>query len=114
MGANTERAKLYMPGGGSQGLGGDDESADIDKLNENSMLLDKLIGARPVASPSASITPSERFDGMLAKETATGQIFVWDASRGTEGQWIPADRVWRSQGTPVGTRRTGDVWISWE
>lgn len=40
MGANTPTLGLYKPGGGSSGLITPDETVDIDKLNDNSDILD--------------------------------------------------------------------------
>lgn len=44
MPAFTPNRNLYLPGGGSLGIGGDDEAADIDKLNENFQKLDEWSG----------------------------------------------------------------------
>ena len=40
MTAFTEVLNLYLPGGGSLGIGGDDEVADIDRLNQNFQKID--------------------------------------------------------------------------
>lgn len=40
MPAFTENLNLYLPGGGSLGIGGADENADIDKLNQNFQKID--------------------------------------------------------------------------
>lgn len=44
MPAFTPNLSLYLPGGGSLGIGGDDEAADIDKLNQNFQKLDEFAG----------------------------------------------------------------------
>lgn len=40
MPAFTAHLNMYLPGGGSLGIGGDDEPADIDKLNQNFQKID--------------------------------------------------------------------------
>lgn len=109
MGTQTTRVKLYMPGGGSSSIGGADETADVDKLNQNSQLLDNVIGAKGYTSTTRPATP---FQGQIILETDTGNMMVFDTSRGS-GEWVPASREWVQQTTPGGTRKVGDVWTSW-
>lgn len=44
MGANTPNRNLYLPGGGSSGTIVPDETADIDRINENFTILDTWSG----------------------------------------------------------------------
>jgi len=44
MPAFTQNRNLYLPGGGSLGIGGADEVADIDKINQNFQELDTWSG----------------------------------------------------------------------
>lgn len=81
MSGSTTRLSLYKPGGGSSGAYGADETADIDKLNDNADKIDAAMGARNVTSTTRPATP---YDGQLIKETDTGKLLVW---RQAAGQW---------------------------
>lgn len=109
MGVLTTRLKLYLAGGGSTSIGGPDEAADIDKQNGNFQKLDAALGAPNYTSSTRPATP---FAGQVISETDTGQVMVFDSTRGS-GEWVPIDRTWRQQTTPSGTRRVGDQWVSW-
>lgn len=103
MPAFTARMGLYLPGGGSLSIGGDDEAADIDKINENFQKLDDSLGALPV---DAGVRPSAPFPGQMISEPSTGGAFFWD---NVSGQW-------RQLRPHVGTSapsnpREGDLWV---
>lgn len=106
MPGSTTRLSLYKPGGGSSGSYGADESADIDKINDNMDKLDAAVGARNVTSTTR---PSSPYDGQLIKETDTGKLLIW---RQTAGQWEPTtieakgttalrDLYWGGPSTPA-------------
>jgi hypothetical protein len=57
MGDTTTRRGFYQPGGGSQGIHGDDESADIDRINQTIGVLDTITGAPVLGSVSAFPSP---------------------------------------------------------
>lgn len=109
MGTTTDRLGLYLPGGGSASIGGADESADIDQLNQNFQKINDAAGGANVTS---STKPSPAFHGQIILESDTGNVMIFDSTRGS-GEWVPIDRTWRQKGQPSGTRRTGDGWVSW-
>jgi len=86
MPALTTRLSLYLPGGGSLGIGGDDEVADIDRLNENFQKIDSWIGAQPVESTNR---PSDPFPGQIIQETDTGDAYYWDNEASVWAQLKP-------------------------
>lgn len=74
MPAFTARISLYMPGGGSLSIGGDDEVADIDRINENMQKLDSSIGA-----PQVELFPADPFPGQIVS-TGSDAYFWNDAA----------------------------------
>lgn len=77
MGDLTPRIALYKPGGGSTGTITPDETADIDKLNDNADILDEIAGIPIVTS---STRPADPYDGMGIFESDTGLIRIWRQS----------------------------------
>lgn len=75
MGQFTPRANLYLPGGGSTGTITPDETADIDKLNDNFRRIDELLGAKVV--PSAGVIPPS-MDGQLFYSQDDDALYIWD------------------------------------
>jgi hypothetical protein len=73
----TTKLALYLPGGGSAGIGGPDETADIDKLNLNFTAIDTATGAKIVTSSTRPATP---FTGQQIYETNTKLSYVWSGS----------------------------------
>lgn len=68
MPAFTTHLNLYLPGGGSLGIGGDDEEADIDKINQNMQALD--------AWSATSDTRFTGLEGFQATQTSRNQQFT--------------------------------------
>lgn len=83
MAALTTRLGLYLPGGGSLGIGGDDEVADIDRINENFEKLDEMVGA---AAATRVGTPNP-IDGQIVRED--NDLYAWDSATGTWTQINP-------------------------
>lgn len=104
MPAFTARLNLYMPGGGSLNIGGDDEVADIDKLNQNFQKLDEFTNI--FRTPIASV-PLNPYDGQIIEIAETGEVRYWSdtASR------------WKQLKPHVGTTPPsfsvgeGDLWV---
>lgn len=99
MPAFTARAGMYLPGGGSLGIGGDDEVADIDRINQNLQKIDDNLGAREV-----TVFPDTPFDGQLVR--LSGDIFSWDDGSG----------IWQLVTPHVGTTppanpQEGYLWV---
>lgn len=90
MAGSTTRLSLYKPGGGSTGLYLPDETADIDRLNENFDKLDDAAGAKGVTSTTRPPAP---FDGQIIKESDTGRAMVWQASITTWVELAPGSIV---------------------
>lgn len=77
MPAFTARTGMYLPGGGSLGIGGDDEVADIDRINQNMQRLDDAVGVLEVTS-----FPESPFPGQTV--TKDGDTYYFSD---TSGQW---------------------------
>lgn len=89
MSAQTEVLKLYMPGGGSLGLGGTDEVIDVDKLNQNSQKIDAF--AKGWGVPAER---NQQFYGLAA-----GRGVLTGMKRGDTYQESDGDkRLWRFDG----------------
>jgi len=72
MPAYTTHLNLYLPGGGSLGIGGDDEEADIDKINQNMQALD--------AWSATSDTRFTGLEGFQTTQTGRNQQFSGTAA----------------------------------
>lgn len=99
MPAFTARLNMYLPGGGSLGIGGDDEVADIDRINQGLQRLDETVGV-----PESSTFPGNPFPGQTAN--VNGDPYFWDDSQG----------IWRQLAPHVGKSAPSDpqegyVWI---
>jgi len=99
MPAFTTRLGMYIPGGGSLGLGGDDEVADIDRINQGLLRLDEVVGV-----PELSTFPGDPFPGQVV--SVSGDTYYWSDSLGQ----------WRQLSPHVGTippenPQEGYVWI---
>lgn len=78
----TPNLNLYLPGGGSESIGGSDEAADIDKLNKNFQKLDKYAWVRGgTAAQRGAIPLEERRAGLAYTESDTGLVWMWLGSR---------------------------------
>lgn len=77
MPAFTARVNFYLPGGGSLNIGGDDEVADIDRINQNLQKIDEFLGI-----PDAVSFPADPFPGQAV--TINGNSFRW---RDDAGRW---------------------------
>lgn len=87
MGDSTAKLGLYLPGGGSTGSHGADESADIDKINANMQILDGATGFQVVTSTTK---PTTHYDGMpiLVSDAPDGnKLEVWSD---TDSNWVKA------------------------
>lgn len=82
----TSRLNLYKPGGGSSGII-PDEVVDIDKINDNSDIIDASLGAPRVTSSTRPATP---FDGQTIYESDTNMLMV---RRSDISQWVPPGTV---------------------
>ena len=56
----TPNLNLYLPGGGSESIGGSDEAADIDKLNKNFQKIDEVYG--PVIEDTGWVNIASGFE----------------------------------------------------
>lgn len=96
MGALTEVLKLYMPGGGSLGLGGADEVLDVDKLNQNSQKIDEF--AKGWGKPSDR---NQAFYGLAANRTSIVGVKRGDTYQESDGKqklWTYTGTSWISRG----------------
>lgn len=82
MPAFTARLNFYLPGGGSLNIGGDDEVADIDRINQSLQKIDEFIGV-----PDATAFPSDPFPGQTVR--VDGDVFFWNDSEGKWGLLTP-------------------------
>jgi hypothetical protein len=81
----STRLKAYLPGGGASGLYGADETADIDKINDNFKLVDAAIGlprydsnARPATPFTGQAIHNSNYDGRI--EFYTGSKWMVPAA----------------------------------
>lgn len=103
MPAFTARMNMYLPGGGTLGIGGDDEVADIDRINQGLQKIDASIGipSFPVAS-----LPENPFQGQIIEIEDTGAVVYWDDG---SGQW---KQLKAHVGTEAPTNPVeGDLWV---
>jgi hypothetical protein len=77
---HTARLNLYQPGGGTEGTHGPDEQADIDRINDDLVIIDGAVGAPSATSGSRPASP---YDGQLIYETDTKKIKIFVTSLGT-------------------------------
>lgn len=101
----TSKLALYLPGGGSSSIGGADETADIDKLNQNFQAIDTATGAKIVTSSTRPGTP---YAGQQIYETNTKLSYVWTGSA-----WAlqsPPVTIFVQSGTPT-ANAAGDLWF---
>lgn len=80
MPGHTPRLNLYQPGGGTEGTHGPDEQADIDRINDDFLIVDGAVGAPTATSGTRPATP---YDGELIYESDTKNIKVFSTSDGT-------------------------------
>lgn len=83
MPAFTPNRNFYLPGGGSLGLGGENEAADIDKINQNMIDLDEWTGEvddymeNPQLSKHVGENSSGRaYFGTGDEGTGTGSTYI--------------------------------------
>lgn len=72
----TSRLNLYKPGGGSSGTI-PDEVVDVDRINDNSDLIDAAVGAPNYTSGTRPPAP---FPGQIIYETDTDLVKQWSGS----------------------------------
>lgn len=99
MPAYTGRLNMYLPGGGSNSIGGDDEVADIDKINQNLQKLDESVGVN-----SYSTFPSNPFPGQMVR--VGGGVYSWDVSVAQWRQMAPY-----VGSTPPSSPLEGYLWV---
>lgn len=99
MPAFTARTGMYLPGGGSQSIGGEDEVADVDRINLNMQKLDTLVGA-----PSSTTFPDAPFDGQLVR--VKGDVYAWSDGDGKWSQVSPHVGT-----TPPDSPQEGYLWV---
>lgn len=80
MPAFTTKLSLYKPGGGSTGTITPDETADIDKINDDLDIIDAAVGAEICTSGTRPSTP---YDGKIIFETDTKRFRTWRQSNTT-------------------------------
>lgn len=102
MPAFTARLGFYLPGGGSQSIGGADESADIDRINQSLQKLDTAVGVPSI--PNASI-PADPFPGQIIEIEETGEVRYWNAQAGSWRQLKPHVGT-----TPPANPQVNDLW----
>lgn len=118
MPAFTANLNLYLPGGGSLGIGGDDEEADIDKLNQNFQAIDawsqtvddKIVLATAAEAvtgtdPSKLITPAT----LQGKAATDAEI---DAATATNKFVTPAGQKRGSPYLGSASKTTGDSTVN--
>ena len=78
----TSNLNLYLPGGGSESIGGSDEAADIDKVNQNFQKLDKYAWVQGGTSTERAAIPlGERRLGLIFTESDTNIMWMWVGTR---------------------------------
>lgn len=103
MTAFTDFLDLYLPGGGSLGIGGDDEAADIDRINQNMQKIDDWSEATDAKVVSLDTLRIRRFSGLAANiGTATGMA-LGDLYQETDGD----KQLWTYDGTNWVTSNAG-------
>lgn len=100
MPALTARMSFYLPGGGSLSIGGDDEVADIDRINENFQKIDEALGA-PKKTRASVIDP---VDGQIIREDR--DAYGWDND---SGQWFQINPHVGT--TPPSSPQEGYLWV---
>ena len=95
----TARLNMYLPGGGSLSIGGDDEVADIDKINQNLQKIDNAIGILPVTE-----FPENPFPGQNV--SLNGDPYTWDVSKAQWRQLAPHVGT-----TPPANPLEGYLWV---
>lgn len=105
MPAFTDHLTLYMPGGGSQGIGGEDEASDIDKINENSIKIDDW--AETVDDKLATVDNPVAIEGTNVERLALAPPVLRDGlqfyATDTKVQWRREDGDWRESPTSPST-----------
>lgn len=105
MPAFTTNLDLYLPGGGSLGIGGADEAADIDRVNQNMQKID--VWSESVDTSLGNLAPllvrNQQFTGLTANIDD-----VVGAKLGDEYQETDLlKRLWRHDGTNWVTDENG-------
>ena len=101
MPAYTAHLNMYLPGGGSLGIGGDDEPADIDKVNQNFQKIDDWAEDSDVrfgtleTFRTAQISRNQQFTGLTADMASVSGMKTGDTYRETD----LLKRVWFFDGT---------------
>lgn len=86
MGALTPTLGLYKPGGGSSGVITPDEIVDVDKLNENSDLIDAE-AASVRAALAAQVARNQQFSGPAASKGSVAGMKRGDTYQETDGTY---------------------------
>lgn len=101
MGDTTPRFGLYRPGGGSENAHGADETADIDKLNDNFDKIDDALGVPTLANTSLFPHPYVGARCVVPTNTVPNAISGWSPTYVTwlytqTNGWQPWDCDWKS------------------
>lgn len=81
MPGTTSKLGMYLPGGGSEGVNGIDEKADIDKLNDDLQILDDAAG---FGLPTSTTRPNQPFLGQAIVEQDTKRALYWNGAGWTD------------------------------
>jgi len=103
MSITSSRARLVKPA--------PEEDYDVGVVNANTDLIDRALGA--VRSTSTT-RPSQPFDGMLTRDSETGQLLWWDVTVTGGGDWRPAGgniTLATSATRPTGVARRSDLMV---
>lgn len=137
MTAFTEVLNLYLPGGGSLGIGGDDEVADIDRLNQNFQKIDTFAKGWGVpekrnqqfydlAAVRTSLTDMKRgdtfqesdgshklwvFDGLSWKDVSNGAYLFANAAERDAYTTAPEGSIGYQVDIKARVQRVGAIWI---
>ena len=108
MPAFTANLNLYLPGGGSLGIGGADEAADIDKLNQNFQAIDAALALASGTEVNAGTDPSKLVTpaALQGKVATNAEI---DAGTLTTKLVSPAGLKRAASFLGIATKTTGDT-----
>jgi len=99
----TNRLDLYLPGGGSLDIGGADEVADVDKLNQNFQKIDAFAD-----SIGTTATRNQSYYGPAANRTGLTGLKKGDSYQESDGD----RRFWQYDGSAWVSAENG-MYIIW-
>lgn len=105
MPAFTTHLNLYLPGGGSLGIGGDDEEADVDKINQNMQKIDDWADDTDdrLGILDQQLTRNQQFTGTAANIGSVVGMKLGDTYQETDGKKI----LWKYDGANWITAENG-------